>query len=131
MRFAQKGFTLIELMIAVAILAIILGIAIPSYQQWVIETNRAEGKAVTMQTAQTLERCFTRFSSYADANCSIQNNDMITSENDRYTVTVVTAANTFNLTAAPARADPECGSLTLDHRGQRGESGTGEVDDCW
>lgn len=125
------GFTLIELMITIAVLAIIVGIAIPSYTQWVIESNRGEGKVVTMQTAQTLERCFTRFSSYANANCAVANGDTINSENARYTVTVASAANTFTLTAAPQRADPECGSLTLTHTGVRGITGTGTVDDCW
>lgn len=125
------GFTLIELMITIAVLAIIVGIAIPSYTQWVIESNRGEGKVVTMQTAQTLERCFTRFSSYANANCAVANGDTINSENALYTVTVASAANTFTLTAAPQRADPECGSLTLTHTGVRGITGTGTVDDCW
>lgn len=125
------GFTLIELMITIAVLAIIVGVAIPSYTQWVIESNRGEGKVVTMQTAQTLERCFTRFSSYADANCAVGNGDTINSENARYTVTVASAANTFTLTAAPQRADPECGSLTLTHTGVRGITGSGTVDDCW
>lgn len=127
----ENGFTLIELMITVAVLAIIVGIAIPSYTQWVVESSRGEGKVVTMQTAQTLERCFTRFSSYADANCAIANGDTIDSENGRYTVTVASAANTFTLTTAPAKADPECGSLTLTHTGVRGISGTGTVEDCW
>ena len=127
----EQGFTLIELMITVAVLAIIVGIAIPSYTQWVIESNRGEGKVVTMQTAQTLERCFTRFSSYADANCAIANGDTINSENGRYAVTVASAANTFTLTATPDQADPECGNLTLTHTGARGITGTGTVDDCW
>ena len=125
----QQGFSLIELMIAVAILAIIVTIAVPSYRQWVLDSNRAEGKALLMQTAQALERCFTRFSSYTDGNCAIQNSATIASENQRYNLTVTTTANTFSLTAAPVQADPGCGSLTLTHTGARSVSGSDS--DCW
>ncbi|MCA1779976.1 MAG: prepilin-type N-terminal cleavage/methylation domain-containing protein [Xanthomonadaceae bacterium] len=54
------GFTLIELLMAIVILGIVLGIAIPNYRQWVIQSARAEGKTALFQVAQTLERCFTR-----------------------------------------------------------------------
>ena len=48
------GFTLIELLVAMAVLGIVLAIAIPNYRQWVLESGRAEGKALLMQGAQTL-----------------------------------------------------------------------------
>ena len=130
---STKGFTLIEIMITVAILAIIVAIALPSYRRYVIETNRGEAKAVLMQTAQSFERCFTRFSTYNDGNCGIAGQTTpFASETDKYNVNFTTlTATTFVLTATPVQADPECGNFTLDHRGQRGISGTGMVDDCW
>ncbi len=127
----NRGFSLIELMITIAIIALIATIAFPSYNNYVIKTNRAEGKAITMQVAQTLERCFTRYASYIDEDCSIGNGDSIASENDKFDVSVASTATTFTLTSTPDRADPECTTLTLDHRGVRGHSGTGTVDDCW
>ena len=130
------GFTILELMIAVASLAIIMGIAIPSYNKWVIESGRADGKAELFATAQALERCYTRFSSYADGNCSIANGASIPSEKGKYTISVRSAANTFTLTATPQGGqaeDDECGALTRDHTGAKGVGGdaTGTVADCW
>ncbi|MDT8410199.1 MAG: type IV pilin protein [Wenzhouxiangellaceae bacterium] len=132
---AAKGFTLIELMIAVAILAIVMGIAIPSYSQWVLKSGRAEAKGALMQTAQALERCFTRFSAYDNAACGVSDGQKINSENGKYEVTVnVGSATTFSLTAAPnggQAKDTECGSFTLTQTGARTIGGSGTVDKCW
>lgn len=128
----QRGFTLIELMIAVAILAIVMGIAIPSYTQYVIESGRADGKAELYRVAQQLERCYTRFSSYVDDDCSA--NDSNTSEKEKYIVTITErTATTFSLTATPQGGqanDSDCMALTLNHLGQRG-SATDNNDECW
>jgi type IV pilus assembly protein PilE len=129
----DTGFTLIELLIAVAILAIIVAIAIPSYEQYVVETNRGEGKVAINNVAQGLERCYSRFSQYDSGNCGVVL--PFDSENDHYRVTGAITATTYTLTAAPlgaqATRDGECGSLTLTHAGVRGVTGSGTVEDCW
>lgn len=135
-RGRQGGFTLIELMIAVSILAVVMGIAIPSYNQWVIETGRADGKAQLFQVAQQLERCFTRFSSYSDAACGVQDGATILSEKGKFQITVESDATTFTLTAAPQggqEKDDECKGYTLTSTGERGiaDGSEGTVDDCW
>ena len=133
-RGASGGFTLIELLIAIAILAIIMGIAIPSYNQWVVKSNRADAKGALFGAAQTLERCFTRYSAYDDGDCGLQDGDTEMSENDKYQVTVAATATTFDLTAAPQgsqTSDSECGDFTLDETGAKGVSGSGTVNDCW
>ncbi len=133
-RGRSEGFTLIELLIAIAILAIIMGIAIPSYNQWVIESNRADAKGALFGAAQTLERCFTRYSVYNDGACGLQDGDTEMSENDKYQVTVATTDTTFDVTAAPLgsqTSDTECGDFTLDETGAKGVSGSGTVTDCW
>jgi type IV pilus assembly protein PilE len=129
---------LIELMVAVAILAIIVAVAIPSYQRYVLESGRAEGKAILMQAAQALERCYTRFSAYDDAQCALQQGDTQMSENEKYQLTVSsTSAGDFSLAAAPQGGqtkDTECGSLTLTANGTRGAAGGVDPDtvaECW
>jgi len=133
----QSGFTLIELMIAIVILAVLLGIAIPSYNQWVVESNRTEGKVLLTQAAQQLERCFTRYSAYDDGRCDEVRNELdgVKSENQKYELELTTVAATeFELTTKPLGSqtkDAECKNFTLDHTGERGVSGPGGVEECW
>ncbi|TQE94463.1 MAG: prepilin-type N-terminal cleavage/methylation domain-containing protein [Spiribacter salinus] len=130
----SAGFTLIELLIAIAILAIIMGIAIPSYNQWVIESNRADAKGALFGAAQTLERCFTRYSAYDDSDCGLQDGQTEMSENDKYEISIATTDTTFDLTATPQgsqTSDTECVNFTLDETGLKGISGAGDVADCW
>jgi type IV pilus assembly protein PilE len=135
----HKGFTLIELMIAVAILAIIVSIALPSYTNYVTRANRTEGQQLLFETAQALERCFTRFGSYSAAGCFVsqEGNYPIESEGGWYSLeweNQVIDATTFTLEARPlniqaTRDEGVCDSLTLTHRGVRGQTGTGGR--CW
>lgn len=129
------AFTLIELLIAIAIVAILVAVAIPSYTEYVTRSNRAEGRTVLLVTAQALERCYTRFSDYSSAGgCTVA--FPITSENGTYIVTASTLTSTsFTLSAAPQGAqetrDTKCATLTYTQSGVRGITGTGTVEECW
>lgn len=131
------GFTLIELLIAIAILAIIMGIAIPSYTEYVLRSGRADATSTLLQTAQTLERCYTRFSAYDDGNCAVQDGATIESENKKYDISVSSAQTTYDLTATPKGSqtnDSECGKFSLDETGARGVSAGTEpslIEKCW
>ena len=128
----QAGFTLIEIMIVVAIVGILSSIAYPSYTEYVRKGHRASAKAALLQAAQWMERAATATGTYP-ATASFPAN-LKTVEGDRYTVSVNTANNgsSYTLTATPkgAQSGDKCGNFTLTNTGSRGVS-SGTVPDCW
>ncbi len=133
-RARTRGVTLIELIIAVAVVAILAAIAFPSYQQQIQKTRRADGKAELMETAQQLERCYTRFSRYNDGNCGVA---LPFNSSEGYYVVSATAitASAFTLDATPQGAqadDTRCGVLRLMSTGQQGSQGQStDANECW
>jgi type IV pilus assembly protein PilE len=130
----MRGFTLIELMIVVVVIAILAAIAYPSYQEQVRRTRRADGKAALMNAAQQLERCYTRFGRYNDANCAVV--IPFDSTEGFYAVSAVAVGPAaFTLAATPQNAhvsDPNCGVLRLTSTGVRGSLGAdADANDCW
>lgn len=138
-RFKQgmRGVTLIELLVVIVIIGILVSLAYPGYQSQMQKTRRTDGKATLLNVAQALERCYTRFNVYNDADdCPIVADlaDGITSPEEWYVVTSVLAANTFALTATPQGAqvdDAQCLALTLTNTNLRGTTGTLPAADCW
>lgn len=124
-----RGFTLIELMIVVVILGILAAIAYPSYVSQVTKAKRSDGQIALMENAQALERCFSQFNAYNNANCTIT----AASPEGHYAITVARTATTFTLTATPqaSQTDPVCANFTLTNVGVQGISGTGTVAACW
>lgn len=116
-----SGFSLIELMITVAVVAILAVVAFPSYQNHVRKTYRAQAKADLTEIAQLLERRHTVQNSYAGYSLPFQQSPR--DGTSRYTISFVGTpdGSSFKLQAAPGTGqdkDP-CGTLTLDQAGRK------------
>jgi len=129
-----NGFTLIELMIVVAIIGILAAIAIPMYSDYVTRSRQADGQAKLMQVAQDLERCYTQYSAYNHASCSVLASGAVNSEQGFYKITasvLTTSSFTLEATPQPEQADDtDCKTLTLTHLGEQSATGP-DKDSCW
>ena len=130
------GFSLIELLIAVALVGILAGIAYPAYTSHVQRAHRAEARAVLLEAAQYMERYYSAKTSYASASLPDRLSRSpagSTAADARYTLAVTADATSFTLTATPTKADG-CGALTINQLGVRGapspESGI-TAESCW
>lgn len=147
----HRGFTLIELMIAILIIAILAGLALPSYQESVIKSRRAEAKSALMDLQNRMERFYIDRNTYANAcitgvnTCSASNSVLgsANTENGYYRLSISNASATgYTLTAAPQGAqtkDTKCQALTLTNTGTKGVAAptsggtapTSTAANCW
>lgn len=121
----SQGFTLIEVMVTVVIIAIIASIAFPAYQQMVLRSHRSDAIDTLATTAQLLERQFTETNSYTGLVLPT------TSTNGFYTITANVTAARYTLTATATgrqAKDTECKTFTIDNTGQKQATTAGV---CW
>lgn len=133
------GFTLIEILIVVAILGVLAAIALPAYENSVIRSNRAEAKGELLIVASDQERFFSSNNTYSTDATPLVTTDGTTrtTENGFYQITVAAGgtgniATSFTATATPqaGQASDVCTTLTLTSTGARGATGS-TVDECW
>ena len=131
----QKGITLLELMIVVAIIGILAGIAYPSYQNSVLQSRRAEAHTDLFALQLAMEKargnCATYASGFGTGGCTSSQVNY-TANSSYYTLSISGASGsdyTLTATATGAQAsDSDCATITLTRDGtQGGTSGA----DCW
>ncbi len=131
----QQGFSLLELLIAVAIVGIVAAIAYPGYTNYVLKSKRADGHLALYSAVQTLERC--KSTRYQYTGCTL--NGTVTSPEGYYTLALAPAptATAFKIVATGVNSqssDHDCKTMTIDHRGVLSSTpGTADQDDnnCW
>jgi type IV pilus assembly protein PilE len=132
----HRGFSLVELMIVVAILAIVAAWGYSSYRDTVIKSRRSEGIAELLMIADKLERYYSDQGTYAGAGLGNSANTIhaSSSKNAYYNFSITTAsAVQFTITATPQGGqadDSRCGTFTLDSLGTKTASGS-HGDKCW
>jgi type IV pilus assembly protein PilE len=150
MKQTQPGFTLIELMIAVAIIGILAGIAYPSYQDSVRKSRRADAQGALLGFANAMERRFTETNSYKGAGGTnatpldtgaphiYSQTSPVGGGTAYYNLTINAAdVSTYTLYAARtgAQSSDKCGTLTLTQTGARGIGTDADAGitaaDCW
>jgi type IV pilus assembly protein PilE len=137
-RFSVKsrkfdGFTLIELMITVAIVGILAAIALPSYSQYIMRSKRAEARAEILKAEGWMERYYNEFNRYSDTNAATTNSGFATrytavpttgGANYNFTLTVVANAYTITLAPTGSMAADFCGSYRKTNVGVLAYTGT-------
>lgn len=123
----QYGFSLIEVLIALAIVAIVAAIALPSYGQYVTKSRRADGIAELSRVMQQQEKYFLNELTYVTDLSTLGfpvENNAVTSQGEYYTIKASacqgsTISRCVRLTASPQGPQAKDGWLSLDSKGTR------------
>lgn len=132
----QKGFTLIELMLAIAIVGILASIAYPSYTNYLLKGRRASAQAHLMDIAQRQQQYLLDARAYADSSTL---NVTTPSDVSAYYTIAILPVNTagvppsFTVTATPkagtAQVNDQCGALGIDNTGNK--TAAPGMTGCW
>lgn len=133
MAFHKKlnGFSLIELCIVLAILSVLLLVAYPSYQHYILKTKRQEGQLALFALAAKIEQYGLIHQAYTGATITTIGANT-NSEHDYYQLAIDNSSLTatyYLLYATPHFIDPECGVLSLDQLGRKNSQNNQAT--CW
>ena len=142
----KNGFTLSELLAALAVLGIVLAVAVPNYSEFAVRSRRTEARVALVETMQQQERYYTRHNSYAAFSADAPQPPF------RWWTGPSAARSAYEMVAAPCQGlalsecvelraipgspnvdplfvDTRCGALYLRSDGSRGAEGEGQ--ECW
>ncbi len=140
MRNKMRGVTLIELMVVVAIVALLATVALPSYRQFLLRSHRVEAKAALLNLAAAQEKFYLQNNTYTTELADAPPDGLglgATTENGYYTIAISAAdADSFTATATAAGGqadDTHCANFTIDETGLKTakDSSDAAVTDCW
>lgn len=114
----QNGFTLIELMVVIAIVGILSAVAYPSYVSHLRKGHRADAQAYLMDLAQRQNQYFTDSRTYA-ADVTTLGSPTPSSLTNYYTVSIAVSGTTFTITAEAIGSQLSDGNLTLNNTGTK------------
>lgn len=142
----KHGFTLVELVIAIFIVALSLALTLPAYQRQLSKTRRSLGSAELMQVMMRQEQYFLDYKQYAAALTDLnypsspyaidaEGNAVSVLAGDRiYLINLTPRQDHYTLYAIPQltqAVDNLCGTLSLDSTGIKSATGEGAARDCW
>lgn len=125
---SEGGFTLIEVLVTIAILGIVAAIAYPKYGDYIEKARRSDAHLSLMSAVQSLERC--RSTTFTYSGCTLPASLETSSDGD-YAITVDSDASTYTLTATAQNkqaGDDLCPTITINDQGVKGHTGDGP---CW
>lgn len=135
---SKRGFTLLELLIVMAIIAIITAIAFPAYQQHIIRSNRSAAQSFIQGVANKQEQYILDARAYADTLALLNITTVPGEVSKNYDITITDVTTTppgYTIVATPTgfqlSKDTQCGKLTINQLGAKGINGTGTVSSCW
>ena len=136
MTHTRRGFTLIELMVVLAVAAILAAVAFPSFQGQVAKGRRADGKQALVELAQKLERFYTERGTFAGVSLGGGGLYPAVSSGGYYSLAIISqTVDGFTLTATPRgnQAGDACAALGYNHLGDRsvGAGATLSPAQCW
>ena len=118
---SAAGFTLIEMIVVVVIIAILSSVAYPSYVESVRKGHRASAKARMFDVQSRLQRYYSDKGKYTTTLAELDLAAPLASESRGHTIAIAAGAagieSTYKITATPVKADPACPRITLDHLG--------------